>query len=243
MTEQLYGLRKSEYSAIGRVVRNSRKRTLPTPSTSTRDRARYRGIARVCLLDDAPIRYQPQTPRQCALFAYRPNGQQITLQLSGDSLEGDIVLTLNGVEIHVDCAANTAELRAALAAAGFSLPDVRATVFPGLWEFDFNGGVYSLSAPTLEADSFEPPDGDTVTPVYLGELDINREAWVSVTDDGSTFRTVRTVDWIPFESGAIKPGAIGAALWNFAAGWLVMAWQCRQFSLAIPEAPPEEGEP
>jgi hypothetical protein len=230
--EQLYGLRRSEYGAIGRIVRNDRITERPATSTPTKDRNRYRGIARVILLDPDEITYQPRTRRTCGLFRYQPDGQQTTLEFSGDSLEGDIVLTIHGAELHVDCKADTTELREALAGAGFSLSDIRATVFPGLWEFDLNFGRFATAAASITAEPYEPPPGDTDTPFYSGELKLVREAWCSATDDADTYKTVETVDWIPFKNAAVNTGAIGAALWEFSAGWLVMAWQCREFSFA-----------
>lgn len=232
---QLYGLTEQQHSEVGRLVRDARIIERPQPSTATKDRSRYRGIARVILLDPAEITYQPKTRRTCGLFRYQPDGQQITLEMVGSALEGDIVLTINGAEVHVDCQADTAELRDALAGSGFSLTDIRATVFPGLWEFDCNFGRFSEIAPTITAEPYSPPPEDTDSPVFGGELNIISEAWCSATDDADTYKTVETVDWIPFENAAVTPGAIGAAQWDFAAGWLVLAWQCRDWSFAEPD--------
>jgi hypothetical protein len=231
MTE-LYGLTAQQHSEVGRLVKDSRITERPQTGTATKDRNRYRGIARVMLLDPAEIRYQPKTRRTCALFRYQPDGQQITVEFSGDSLEGDIVLKIDNREVHVDSQADTTELREALAGALFTLTDIRATVFPGLWEFDFNFGRFANAAPTLTAEPYEPPPDEDDEPVFSGELTIVQEAWCSATDNADTYKTVETVDWIPFAPDAVRSGAIGAAQWDFAAGWLVLAWQCREWSFA-----------
>jgi hypothetical protein len=167
-----------------------------------------------------------------ALFEYLPTGQQVTIEMNGQGLQGDIVLTIAGNEIHVDCKATTAELQAALLAVGIDRVNCRATVFPGLWELDFNLGIWSAAAPAVTAEPYEPGAGDTETPVFTGGVVVRLEGWRSISSDGINPDLIPTVDWMPFDQGAIKPGAIGGAHWHYTAGWLVMGWQCRDWSFA-----------
>lgn len=230
MTETLYGLTEAQHAEVGRLVRSNRVTARPETSTATKNRDRYRGIARVILIDSNSPTYQPQVVRECGLFRFSPNGQQRTIEFSGHALEGDLILSINGSEMQIDCAATTADLRAKLSEIGVNARDCRATVFPGLWEFDFNSGRFREKPPTLTCTAYEPPPEDTETPVFSGDLRVVSETWVSVSSNGEVFDTVATREWIPFKPGALTSGAIGAALWSYEAGWMVLAWQCRDYS-------------
>jgi len=235
MAESIYGLTAAQHSQIGTIVRDRKTIVREQPGQASKGSDRYRGICRVILIDAKPINYVPLTPRTCSLFRYSPQTQQITVMFSGAELEGDLVVTIDGTEIHVDCKATHGDLRAALVAAGIAKADCRATVFPGLWEFSF-AGRWSQAAPSFTCVAFEPPAEDTESITYSGELQIVNEAWLSASDDGDTILTVNTIDWVPFATDAITPGAIGGAQWCYGAGWLVIAWQCRDWSFAS-EAP------
>lgn len=224
---ELWGLTGSEYDGVVGLLDDKRKR-VQTGGGQSRP-ARDQGVARVLSIDADQLVYSPRDPRDCALFRFNPAGIQKTLALSGVNLEGDLVLTIAGVDYQLSCNVTTETLRSTL---GFALRDCRATVFPGLWEFDFNGGgKWSRSAPSFTVAEFEPPEGDDETPVFNGGVILTDEGWVSETSDGDSFSTVVTRDWMPFLTGSVKPGAVGGACWNHAAGWLVLAWQCREFSL------------
>ena len=236
MTDVLYGLTLPQHQALEGLVKRDRVTSREGVGVKTSPGNNgYRGICRVILTDAAPILYQPLTPRKCFIFRYSPETPQITVTFSGHVLEGDLVLTIGGTEIHVECNATTEQLRAALVAAAITGLDCRATVFPGLWEFAFSG-MWADQAPSFTCEPFEPPEEDTETPVFSGELTIVHEGWVSATDDDDTVLTVETIDWVPFAASAITPGAIGGALWCYGAGWLVLAWQCRDFSFAPGDA-------
>lgn len=228
MTETLYGLTATQHAEVGRIVIHSKRGNRPATQQAERDPHRYRGVARVIMLDDNPV-YEPKTKRDCAIFRLNAHGQQKTLEFIGHALEGDLVVRIAGSELRIECRATTAELRAKLTEAGISASDCRATVFPGLWEFDFNGGRWFESAPSMTVEAWAPPAEDLDSPVFSGELRLVQEAWLSVADGGQP-KTIETCDWIPFKPGAIKSGAIGAASWSHEAGWLVLAWQCRDYS-------------
>jgi len=229
MPEAVYGLTSEQHAQVGTLVRGAKTIVREQPGQPSKGPDRYRGICRVMLRDEKPINYVPLTPRTCSLFRYSPNTRQITVMFSGAELEGDLAVTIDGVEIHVDCKATHAELRAALVASGIAKADCRATVFPGLWEFSFTGR-WSAVAPSFTCVAFEPPAEDVEASVYSGELQIVNEAWLSASDDGDEILTVDTIDWVPFSTDAITPGAIGGAQWGYGAGWLVLAWQCREWS-------------
>lgn len=229
MSEELIGYTADQHREISRVVIAARKSERPAVGVQPGAEV-YPGVCRFILFEsDLPV-YRPRIVRDCALFEFNPNGQQRTMEFSGHALEGDLILTLNGIEIQIACDASSEELRAKLVENGINSSDCRATVFPGLWEFDFNGGRFSEKPPTLSCEAFEPPPEDVETPVFSGDLRIVDEAWVSVSTDGENVKVVETRDWMPHKTGAIKAGAIGAGAWSHEAGWLVLAWQCRDYS-------------
>lgn len=226
--DQPIGLTPDQHYAVGQLVARDRaiiRRQQPAGRPTT-----YPGVARVlCLGDDDPV-YTPRSARDVAVFRWNPTGAQVTVELSGTDLQGQLDVSVGEVTAIVDCQVTTAELRTAL---GISLKDCRITVFPGLWEFDFNHGRWSASAPTVSVTPHEPEEENDDAPVFDGGLRVVNEGWVSITPDGDTYVTAPTTDWIPHLSGAIKAGAIGAAVWSHEAGWLVLAWQCREWSFAI----------
>jgi hypothetical protein len=228
VADEILGLTPQQHADVGRLVIDSK--TVARPETGAHvNRAKYPGIARVILIDaDDPV-YNPLAPRRVAIFRRNPKGSQKTIEFSGKNLEGDIILTIDGVEYRVPCSATAEELRAIVT---IPLRDCRTTVFPGYWEFDFNAGRWSQSVPAFTVEPYEPPEDDNDTPVFDGGIIVTDEGWVSRTDDGDTYVTIETNDWIPFLQGAVKSGAIGSALWSHEAGWLSLAWQCRDFSFA-----------
>jgi len=232
----ILGLTEKQHAEVGRLVKDAKVSATAQAGVVGKDAQRYRGIARVMAKGPDPLTYAPKTRRTCWLFEYAPTSPVITVDMVGDSLEGDLVVTIGGVETHIDCQADTAELRAALVAAGITATDCRANVFPGLWEFDFTGGKWDAGAPSFTCEPFEPPEDDNDTPVFSGELRIVNEAWASIAT-GDMVVEIDTTDWIPFEEGAIKSGAVGACQWHYGAGWLVLAWQCREWSFATEESP------
>lgn len=184
------------------------------------------------LLGDEDPTYTPKTTRKCGLFELSLRTFQTTIEFGGHDLEGDLLLTIGGsAEIRIDSKATTAQLRAALQAGGISAQECRATVFRGMWEFIFEGRLASEST-RVTAEAWQPPEDDTISPYFSGTLTVVDEAWRSVSTDGDTVATVDTQDWIPHAKGAVRAGAIGAAVWCWEAGWLVLAWQCRDFSFS-----------
>lgn len=228
MNQMAYGLTAQQHDELGLFLERSRDTKRPPQDAASS--GLFSGSCRVITMDAEDPTYSPRTVRTVGVFMLKPDGSQITVELSGHALEGDLVLTVAGVEIQIDCRATTNQLREALQSAGIQSRDCRATVFPGLWEFDFNGGRWSDGPPGLTVEAFEPPAEDTETPIFSGQLRVTREAWVSATNDRKTVSTIECRDWIPHKTGAIKAGAIGAAVWCDEAGFLVLAWQCRDYS-------------
>lgn len=226
MAEEIYGLTLTQNQAVERLVKSSRNSTRPATGLSPPN-AKYPGLGRVIIFDTEDPTYDPTTTREVALFRFNPTGTQKTVEFSGQNLEGDLVLTLAGTEYQIPCASTTAELRAIL---NLDLQDCRVTVFPGYWEFDFNNGQWAGDAPSFTIDAYEPEDEDD--PVFDGTAIITDEGWVSVTDDGDTYKTIEINDWVPFLTGAVKAGSIGLIGWSHEAGWISLAWQCRDWSFA-----------
>jgi len=224
----VFGLTPTQHNQLGQLIARDAFQTTPPPPGS--NPSQFPGTCRVITLNASQPVYTPKTLRSVGLFRLNPDGQQTTIEFTGHALEGDLVLRIAGSEIRIDSKATTADLRQKLQAAGINATDCRANVFPGLWEFDFNGGRWAKASPSITCEGFEPPAEDTETPVFSGTLTITPEAWVSVPDDAGGIMTVLCRDWIPHKPGAIKAGAIGGAAWCHEAGWLVLAWQCRDYS-------------
>ena len=228
MNEPVYGLTAQQHDEIGYYF--GRNHDTTRPPSEPPSSAPFPGSCRVITMEADDPTYTPKKARKVGVFMLRPDGSQVTIEFSGHALEGDLVLRIAGVEIQIDCKATTSQLRSKMVTAGIAARDCRATVFPGLWEFDFNGGRWSEVPPNVQAEAFEPPAEDTETPVFSGQLRITPEAWVSVTRNRLDVETIYCRDWIPHKTGAIKAGAIGAAVWCHEAGWMVIAWQCRDYS-------------
>jgi hypothetical protein len=216
---------------LGKLVDASKVGSMPaaTPPTA----AAFPGSCRVILLDPQNPRYTPKVARNVGLFRLNPEGVQFTASFRGHEMEGDIVLSIGDVVVQVPCEIQTDALRLALQTAGITATDCRVTVFPGLWEFDFNGGKWKAAAPSIELIPFEPPEDDETTPIFSGQITLISEAWLSVTNDGRTVATVPARDWVQHDPNAIRTGAIGGAVWSHEAGYLVLAWQCRDFSFRV----------
>lgn len=225
MTEVL-GLTLEQHTGLGQLLSRSNDRT--RSGSSSQRPALYPGVARVLCLGDVDPVYTPKAGRDAAVFRYYPDGVQTTVELSGADLAGRLDITVGDVSVTVDCQVDTEGLRAAL---GFSLRDCRATVFPAYWELDFNGGRFAKRPPIVSVVPYEPEEGSEET-AYNGGLRVLSEGWVSMSSDGDGFETIQTTDWVPHLSGAVKAGSIGAAVWSHNAGWLVLAWQCREWSFA-----------
>ena len=221
-------LTPAQHNQVGQLIDANAYRTTPAPAAGAGPQ--FPGTCRVLVIDAASPVYTPKTLRSVGLFRLNDDGQQTTIEFTGHALEGDLVLNIGGTEIQIDSKATTDQLREKLRTAGITAKDCRANAFPGLWEFDFNGGRWSKASPSVTCEAFEPPQDDTETPVFSGSLTITPEAWVSVPDDDDGVLRVLCRDWIPHKPGAIKAGAIGAAVWCHEAGWMAIAWQCRDYS-------------
>lgn len=220
-----YALTLEQHTGLGHLLARSNDRTRPAqPSQRS---GLYPGVARVLCLGDVDPVYTPLESRDVAVFRFHPSGSQQTVELSGPDMAGKLDVTVGDASATVDCEVTTDELREAL---GLKLRDCRITVFPAYWEFDFNGGRFAgRRMPTVSVSAHEPPE-DSEEPVFDAGIRRVTEGWVSMTADGDGFETIPGTDWIPHLSGAVKAGSLGAAVWSHEAGWLVLAWQCREWS-------------
>lgn len=226
--DELIAWHPDDFEQARQHLREARTVTRPE-KTSGKGKARYHGTARVIIIDESQPVYSPRDVREVAIFRHNPDGIQKTVEMVGENLEGDLVLTIAGVNYQVPCDATTEEIRAIVT---IPLQDCRITAFFGYWEFDFNFGRWSKAAPGFDIEMFEPPEDDDETPVYDGGLIVTDEGWVSVADDGDTYKTIETNDWVPFITGAVKRGSIGLCHWDHAAGWMAGSWMCREISFA-----------
>lgn len=225
-------LTAEQHAGLGGLLAVRGDVRLPDPQRP--ESPRYPGACRVILLDENIV-YAPQETREVGVFYCNPDGVQFAIYFSGYSLQGDLILTIDTAQIQISCQATTDELRAALLAAEISFRDCRATVFPGFWEFDFNGGQWKDKPPALDCVPWEPPADDEDTPVFSGECPVTREAWLSDTLDGVNVMTKPVRDWVPHKPGAVKAGSVGIGLVSYSGGWLVLAWACREYSFETAE--------
>lgn len=225
MSDDVFGLTGEQHTAVGRLISGQtyqRGNAGLLESSPTMP-----AVVRVLNHDAAAPVYSPKNPRAVAMFELRPELWTKTLELSGDSLVGDILITLNGVAFRIACDATTDQLRAVL-----PLPAelCRATVFPGLWEFAFAEGVdWGDTGPTLEASAAWPPNP---AGLFEGGLLVTDEGWRSVSNDGLTFETVEALDGSPFLEGEVRPGSIALAHWSDTNGYIAGSWSCRDFTFA-----------
>ena len=214
----IYGLYEQQHSALGDLIFKGGV-IVRKPPSKTAKRAFVPGFVRVMTIADGYPIYTPRADRPVAYFERRTDLETITIEMFGSDLAGPIDVTIDGRSYTADCQAGTDELRSVFR---FLLKVCRVTALPGLWEFAFTG-----VAPTITA---KPAVGTSPTQTFSGGLVVNQEAWVSVSDGDANLASLDVVDAIPFVEGEVKRGSVGIAFWSDEIGWLVLQWQCREFS-------------
>lgn len=190
----------------------------PQAGVMAKKRRGAHAVLRVMIIDKSYPVYSPKTNRECAYFIYAPDMDTTTIEMSGDDLFGNLIVTIDGTEYTVDCQSNTEEIRAVF---GFALDYCRVTSFPGMWEFAWSG-----TAPEM---TVEPKLTASTNTIYTGGVLIIEEGWVSDTDGGGDYLTIPVVDAMPFLEGELKRGSRAIASRSDGVGWLVHQWQCRDF--------------
>lgn len=234
MTEELYGLTLQQHQALERLDRQSRVTSRDGAAIQVGTK-RYPPPVRVIAMSDRV--YDSTVSESLPVFTYDRDRTVYTVEQVGSALAGYLALTINGVRFIVECRIDSlAEVEAAV-------PGVRATVLPGLWEFDFgeldevSAAAISVAVEEITADEDATlcelfDDEESVA--YTGSTIVRREFWVTSPDDDETPAVVQreVTDAIPYATSSVAKGAIGFGIWNWDAGYTIIAWQCRTFSHA-----------
>lgn len=224
------GLTPAQHTAFAALLRRPQSAPEPAP------RAPVPTPPPVRVISLTSRTYDSTESTELPAFVFDRNRTVWTVRQRGNQLSGYFALILNDVRYIVECRRETLDDIAA------SVPGLRITVFPGLWEFDFGPSSDVLRA-TVEAESLTTEEEDELAAlfpdeseasVYAGSWSVVQEFWRSVPD--RTRKTAPRVqhaeisDGIPYDDGSVCLGAVGLAVWSWDAGYLVTAWQCRQFS-------------
>lgn len=218
------GLDSQQHYEVGRLLGHSRDVVRRPPPTARRSLTAA-GVVRIMQTGDEYPIYNPRVTRSVAVFELNPDAKTRTITMSGNNLEGKLIVTIDGVSYgQVDCRATTDQLRAAIP---LDLDDCRITAFPGYWEFAFEeSGRWARTQPVLTVTPYVPSS----VPFFDGGLWVQEEAWTSVSDDGDTYATIEITDCLPFIEGEVRRGAIAIAHWSDQAGWIASQWTCRPFT-------------
>lgn len=232
--EELYGLTLSQHKSLERLDRSGRVTVRGQSNVDTKAK-RYPPPVRVIAMTDRV--YNSTLSESLPIFEYDRERTVYTVEQVGSALAGYLALTVNGVRFVVECRIDS------LADVEASVPGVRATVLPGLWEFDF--GVLdeaAAAAVQVTATRITDDENDTLCALfddetslrYTGSTIVRLEYWVTIADDDESPAVARreVTDAIPYSTGTVSKGAIGYAVWNWDAGYTALAWQCRTFSHA-----------
>lgn len=236
MSGDLYSLYEDQHKAVGRIVRRERLLRRGQQGAAKGEDS-YRPPIRVMALTTRS--YNSVVPEELPVFVWDAERTVFNIVQVGSSLAGYIALTINGTRHLMECRRST------LTDLETAVPGMRATVFPGMWELDF--GILTdrkSAAVTVSAERITDDENttlcelfdDVLSVIYTGALIVRQEAWCSVGDRSrETAPAVvhrEVTDSIPYQTGAVKSGAIGTAVWSWDAGYLVTAWECRSFSHA-----------
>lgn len=222
---ELYGLTKDQFNQVGTLVNNGKK--ISRPASQERERNQQNMIR---VIAETQPSYNPNEPFLCPVFEYFQDANNTAIYLTGSDLQGNVVFTIDGVELDpISVRSTTEELDAHLQG---SLPDgYVVNVWLGLWEIDGTGADFVSISVEPEETPEEPPE-DFI--VFSGGLQTVREPWVSVKIEGEPLKEDVT-DAMPYTSGTISAGAIGLCSWHDSAGWIPFAWQCREVEFATEE--------
>jgi hypothetical protein len=234
MTTELYGLTLQQHQRVEKIARDSK--TIKRPGVDiTKGAGDYPPPIRVVAMSNRV--YDSTLSEALPVFEYDRDRTVYTIEQVGSALSGYLALTVNGERFIIECRADS------LADVVAAVPGLRATVLPGLWELDFGEldevAAAAISVTVEEITSAEDAslcelldDEDSVA--FTGSTIVRREFWVTSPDDDEDLGLVQrdVTDAIPFSTSSVAKGAIGYAIWNWDAGYTVIAWQCRTFSHA-----------
>jgi hypothetical protein len=139
MSEEGYQLTGSQHDAVGQLIAAGGVTVRQDPTQNRK--TGYLPPIRVIALTDRT--YDSTTSEQLPCFVYDRSRTVYCVEQVGDRLSGYFALIVNGERYTVECR------RTSLA--DLALP-CRATVFPGLWEFDF-GPLSTGSASRIEVSA------------------------------------------------------------------------------------------
>lgn len=232
--EELYGLTLNQHKALERLDRAGRVTSRDQANIQTKEK-RYPPPVRVIAMTNRV--YDSTISEALPIFEYDRDRTVYTVEQVGSALAGYLALTVNGVRFVVECRIDS------LSDVEAAVPGVRATVLPGLWEFDF--GVLdetAAAAVSVSVERITDDENDTLCELfddetslrYTGSTIVRREFWVTVADEDESPAVARrdVTDSIPYSTGTVSKGAIGYAVWNWDAGYTAIAWQCRTFAHA-----------
>lgn len=222
MTEELFGLYENQHRALERLDAASRHTTRPAVGVVSKPRLTVNGGARVMYVDEGYAFYNPREKRRVAVFHLNREADTKTIEMSGTDLNGNLLVTIAGVEYAAECRSTTEQLRAIF----FEYErDCRITAFPGMWEFAWTG-----DAPEMSVRPGPLTGGSELVNGYTGGALLIDEAWVSSEDGSGGVEMIDVTDAMPFLEGQIRRGARAIAYWAKSDGWLVGEWACRAFS-------------
>lgn len=232
MTEQqLIGYDLEQHREISELVLAARTSRLPQAGVQASRSRAVRPPVRVIAMTDRT--YDSKKSAALPYFRYDRARTVFTAEQVGSALAGYLALTINGTRFILECRRTHLD---DVKATGL----VRATVFPGLWEFDF--GNLDPSRITITVANITAAENttlcalftNTTSVIFTGATIVRQEYWVSVPEEGRSPAVVHQpiTDCIPYQTSNVPKGAIGVAMWSWDAGYLAMAWQCRTFSHA-----------
>lgn len=234
MTEELFGLTLEQHQALERLDRQNRVTSRDGAGVAASGK-RYPPPIRVIAMTDRV--YDSTVSESLPVFTYDRDRTVYTVEQVGTVLAGFLALTISGQRFVLECRVDSlSEVEAAV-------PGVRATVLPGLWEFDFGElDAVESEAVTVTVERITDEEDATLcelfdddeSVIYTGAVIVRKEYWVTTPDEEAPLGIVHrdVTDSIPYATGNVKAGAIGIAHWNWDAGYTAIAWQCRTFSHA-----------
>jgi hypothetical protein len=223
------GLTEEQHGQMGRLIGDARPAVVPPVGVRRKPKA-VRPLVRV--MAPAGRSYDSRVTTDCVLFSYDTSRTIFTMEFVGSVLSGYLVLTIGTQTFTVECRReNLNDILAAVPALE------RATVLPGVWEFDFGAADRSTITVSAAAVGGQAEVDlcallNQTTCAFNGSAVVREEAWFTRTDAAGVADVVPVSDGIPFADGAIGAGAIGTACWSWEAGYIVTGWQCREFSFA-----------
>lgn len=232
--DTLYGLTLNQHQALERLDRKDRVTSRDQTNVLVKAKQYPPPMRTIAMTDRV---YDSTASEELPIFEYDRERTVYVVEQVGSALAGYLALTVNGVRFVVECRIDSlSEVEAAI-------PTVRATVLPGLWEFDFGvldetaAAEVSVEIEVITADenaSLCELFDDTGSLRYTGSTIVRQEYWVTIPDDDNTpaVATREVTDAIPYSTSSVAKGAIGLGFWSWDAGYIIFAWQCRTFSHA-----------